>query len=42
MKKRVKWSLVALVGAGLIGWGVYSQMPQPNEELAEANQVMTT
>lgn len=42
MKKRVKWSLVALVGGGLIGWGVYSQMPQPNEELAEANQVMTT
>lgn len=42
MKKRVKWSLVALVGGGLIGWGVYSQMPQPNEELAEADQVMTT
>lgn len=42
MKKRVKWSLVTLVGAGLIGWGVYSQMPQPNEELAEADQVMTT
>lgn len=40
MKKRVKWGLVAIVGAGLIGWGVYSQMPKPNEELAEADKVM--
>lgn len=40
MKKRVKWGLVAIVGAGLIGWGIYSQMPKPNEELAEADKVM--
>ena len=41
MKKRLKWILVAAIGAGLIGWGVYSQMPQPNEELAEADKVMS-
>ena len=40
MKKRVKWGLVAIVGAGLICWGIYSQIPKPNEELAEADKVM--
>lgn len=41
MKKRVKWGIIAVIGAGLAGWGIYSQMPKPNEELAEANKVMT-
>ena len=42
MKKRVKWSIIGVVGAGLIGWGIYSQLPKPNEELAEADKVMTS
>ena len=41
MKKRVKWGISAVIGAGLAGWGIYSQMPKPNEELAEADKVMT-
>lgn len=41
MKKRVKWGIVTAVTAGLVGWGVYTQMPKPNEELAEADKVMT-
>ena len=41
MDKKVKWGIVILVGAGLIGWGIYSRLPKANEELAEADKVMT-
>lgn len=41
MDKRIKWGIIILVGAGLIGWGVYSQLPKLNEELAAADKVMT-
>lgn len=41
MNKKLKWSVITVVGAGLIGWGVWSQMPKPNEELAEADKVMS-
>lgn len=30
-----------MVGAGLIGWGIYSRLPKANEELAAADKVMT-
>ena len=41
MNKRLKTGLVILIGAGLAGWGLYTQMPKPNEELAEADKIMT-
>lgn len=40
MNKKLKGGLIVVIGAGLIGWGIYSQMPKPNEELAEADKVM--
>lgn len=39
MDKRIKWGIIILVGAGLIGGGIYSQMPKQNKELAAADQV---
>lgn len=41
MDKRIKWGILILMGAGLIGWGVFSQLPKENKELAEADKVMT-
>ena len=41
MDKKVKWGIVILVGAGLIGWGIYSRLPKAKEELAAADKVMT-
>ena len=34
MNKRVKWGIIIVIGAGLIGGGIYSQLPKENEELA--------
>lgn len=39
MNKRVKWGIIILVAAGLAGWGIYSQMPKLNEELAAADKM---
>ncbi|MBU3813360.1 MAG: efflux RND transporter periplasmic adaptor subunit [Candidatus Bacteroides intestinipullorum] len=41
MNKKLKTGLIIAIGAGLAGWGIYSQMPKTNEELAEADQIMT-
>lgn len=41
MNKRVKWGIIIVIGAGLIGGGIYSQLPKENEELAAADKVMT-
>ena len=30
-----------MIGAGLIGGGIYSQLPKENEELTAADKVMT-
>ena len=39
MNRKVKWGLIAVIGIGLIGAGIYSQLPKENEELAAADQV---
>ena len=41
MNKKVKWGIILFIGAGLIGGGIYSQLPKTNEELAAADKVMT-
>lgn len=41
MNKKVKWGIIISIGAGLIGGGIYSQLPKENEELAAADKVMT-
>ena len=41
MNRKLKTGLIIAIGAGLVGWGIYSQMPKPNEELAEADKIMT-
>ena len=41
MNKKVKWGIIIFIGAGLIGGGIYSQLPKTNEELAAADKVMT-
>ena len=28
MNKKVKWGIIIFIGAGLIGWGIYSQLPK--------------
>ncbi len=40
MNKKIKWAIIILVGAGLVGWGIYSQLPKTNEELAAADKAM--
>ncbi len=37
MNKKTKWGLIAVLGAALIGWGVYSMLPKANKELAAAD-----
>ena len=39
MNKKTKWGIIILVGAGIIGGGIYSQLPKKNDELA-ADKVM--
>ena len=38
MDKRLKWGLVAVIACGLVGWGIYSQMPKVNAELEQAEK----
>lgn len=42
MNKRLKWGIIIVIGAGLIGGGIYSQLPKENEELAAADKIMNT
>ena len=42
MNKKVKWGIIIFIGAGLIGGGIYSQLPKENKELAAADKVMST
>ena len=41
MNKKTKWGIIILVGAGIIGGGIYSQLPKKNNELAAADKVMS-
>ena len=41
MDKKVKWGIIVLIGAGIIGGGIYSQLPKENEELTVADKVVT-
>lgn len=41
MNKKIRWGIIVLISIGLIGWGVYSQFPKENEELAAADKVMS-
>lgn len=40
MNKKTKWGIIILVGAAIIGGGIYSQLPKKNDELAAADKVM--
>lgn len=40
MNKKTKWGIIILIGAGIIGGGIYSQLPKKNNELAAADKVM--
>ena len=40
MNKKTKWGIIILVGAGIIGGGIYSQLPKKNDELVAADKVM--
>lgn len=42
MNKKLKWGLVALALIALAGWGVYSQLPKTNEDLAAADKIVKT
>lgn len=41
MNKKVKWGIIIVIGVGLIGGGIYTQLPKENEELTAADKVMT-
>ena len=38
MNKKTKWGIIILVGAGIIGGGIYSQLPKKNDELVAADK----
>lgn len=39
MNKKTKWGIIILVGAGIIGGGIYSQLPKTNDELVAADKI---
>lgn len=39
MDKRIKWGIIIFVSVGLIGGGIYTQIPKQNEELTAADKV---
>lgn len=40
MNKKTKWGIIILIGAGIIGGGIYSQLPKTNDELAAADKLI--
>lgn len=41
MNKKVKWGIIIIIGAGLIGGGIYSQLPKTNKELITADKIVS-
>mgnify|MGYP000849554507 CR=1 FL=1 len=41
MNKKIKWGSLIILGVGLIGGAIYSQLPKENEELAAADKVVS-
>ena len=41
MNKKTKWGIIILVGTGIIGGGIYSQLPKKNDELTAADKIMS-
>lgn len=40
MNKKLKWGLVALILLSLAAWGIYSQLPKTNKELAAVDKIV--
>ncbi len=38
MNKKVKWGIIIFIGAGLIGGGIYSQLPKENKRIGGCRQ----
>ena len=38
MNKKTKWGIIGIIGAGIIGGGIYSQLPKMNQELMAAEE----
>ena len=41
MNKKTKSGIIILVGTGIIGGGIYSQLPKKNDELTAADKIMS-
>ena len=41
MNKKTKWGIIILVGAGIIGGGIYSQLTKKTDELTAADKIMS-
>lgn len=39
MNKKTKWGIIILISAGIIGGGIYSQLPKTNDELTAADKL---
>jgi membrane fusion protein (multidrug efflux system) len=42
MNKKVRWVLIGVLVIGLIAWGIYSQLPKENKELAAADKIRSS
>lgn len=38
MNKKTKWGIIILVGAGIIGGGIYSQLPKKKRRTSSRRQ----
>lgn len=40
MNKKTKWGIIIVIGAGLIGGAIYSQLPKTNKDLSAADKII--